>query len=206
MKKTIFLFLIVLFVFPSCSSKTEESQQEYETAPFIEKIKIKLHSFKLFRKSEKTISYTIKDIDQIFSDGVFDTAYGEYLTLAKEGNVEAQYKVGLMLANGQGISKNMEQAVKWWTTAAENGNKIAQYNLGVLYAKGQDVKEDFNMSADLFTLSAEQGFAKAQYALGLMYMQGVGVKKDIVEGVRLIKKAADNGDAQAIKELENLKS
>ena len=61
---------------------------------------------------------------------------------AEQGEAKAQYNLGVMYAEGEGVPEDDRKAVKWYRKAAEQGNAPAQYNLGVKYAKGEGVPED----------------------------------------------------------------
>ena len=80
--------------------------------------------------------------------------------------MQAQYNLGLMYDNGQGVPQDYKQAVKWYTKAAEQGDANAQYSLGYMYANGQGVPQDYKQAVMWFTKAAEQGDADAQYNLG----------------------------------------
>ena len=45
----------------------------------------------------------------------------------------AQYDLGGMYYNGQGVAKNYAEAMKWFRKAADQGSANAQYGLGVMY-------------------------------------------------------------------------
>jgi TPR repeat protein len=66
-----------------------------------------------------------------------------YRLAAEQGNVAAQYNLGLMYAKGQGVPQNQKTAVKWYTLAAKQGNAGAQFNLGWMYGKGQGIPQDY---------------------------------------------------------------
>ena len=53
---------------------------------------------------------------------------------AERGDVDAQFNLGVMYANGDGVIKDMAEAVRWWRLAAEQGDVDAQYALGSVYA------------------------------------------------------------------------
>ena len=46
-------------------------------------------------------------------------AFAEAKAKAEAGDAEAQYNLGLMYANGQGVEQDDKEAVKWWRKAAE---------------------------------------------------------------------------------------
>jgi hypothetical protein len=58
--------------------------------------------------------------------GDYATALREWEPLAKQGDADAQYYLGVMDANGQGVPQDYKTAVKWFKLAAEQGNAYAQ--------------------------------------------------------------------------------
>ena len=65
--------------------------------------------------------------------------FEETTALAEQGDVFAQFELGLMYDNGDGVPKNDAEAVRWYRLAAERGDRAAQANLGVKYAQGDGV-------------------------------------------------------------------
>jgi len=117
--------------------------------------------------------------------------------LAEQGDVNAQYNLGVMYNNGTGVEQNFKEAVKWYRKAAEQGQVYAQSNLGVIYAKGQGVDQDFKEALKWWQKAADQGNAYAQYNLGRMYKRGEGVTEDHVTAYAWWNIAATNGDKDA---------
>ncbi len=93
--------------------------------------------------------------------GDFATALREWKPLAEQGDARAQYKMGVMYTNGQGVPQDYKTAVKWYTLAAEQGHADAQFTLGLMYALGQGVLQDYKTAVEWYTLAAEQGDADA---------------------------------------------
>ena len=58
---------------------------------------------------------------------------------AEQGDAPAQFMLGRMYANGDGVPQDAAEAVRWYRLAAEQGLAEAQFNLGVMYANGQGV-------------------------------------------------------------------
>lgn len=117
--------------------------------------------------------------------------------LAKQGDPDAQYKLGVMYADGQGVVKNEHTAVQWYQKAADQGFAAAQYKLGVMYANGLGVVKNERTAVEWYQKAADQGFANAQYNLGFMYANGRGVVKNERTAVEWFQKAANQGDADA---------
>jgi TPR repeat protein len=55
----------------------------------------------------------------------YETALKEWQPLAEEGEALAQYNLGVMYANGQGVPQDYVQAHMWANLAAAQGNKSA---------------------------------------------------------------------------------
>ena len=83
------------------------------------------------------------------------------LKKAKKGKTQAQYNLGVRLAEGQGLPKSEEEAVGWYRKAAKKGHAKAQNNLGVMYNEGRGVFEDHKKALHWFHLSAEKGFCSS---------------------------------------------
>ncbi|MGC9324019.1 MAG: tetratricopeptide repeat protein [Desulfomonilia bacterium] len=84
-----------------------------------------------------------------------------YLARAHQGDVDAQYNLGIMFYHGEGISRNYEEALKWFLLAAEQSDADAQYNLGFMYGRGEGVPKDYKKSVYWFKRAAEQGHVSA---------------------------------------------
>jgi hypothetical protein len=63
--------------------------------------------------------------------GDFQKAFRLWKPLAEQGNAGAQYNLGVMCANGEGVPMDDAKAVSWYRKATEQGVANAQYNLGV---------------------------------------------------------------------------
>ena len=61
---------------------------------------------------------------------------------AEQGNATAQFSLGFMYANGEGVPQDDSEAVRWFRLAAEQGDAAAQLNLGLMYANGEGVLKD----------------------------------------------------------------
>jgi len=59
-----------------------------------------------------------------------------YRASAEQGHPDGQYGLGEMYAKGEGVEKDLDEAVLWFTRAAENGNLRAQRVLISAYENG----------------------------------------------------------------------
>jgi TPR repeat protein len=55
---------------------------------------------------------------------------------AEQGNADAQFDLGVMYDNGQGVPQDDKEAVVWLRKVAEQGPADAQYRLGLMYLIG----------------------------------------------------------------------
>jgi uncharacterized protein len=106
--------------------------------------------------------------------------------LAQAGDREAQYRLGVMYAEGRGIGANDAEAALWFERAAEQGEAMAQYNLGASYVEGAGVRKDMAAAAKWFRRAADQGIPLAQLNIGLLYASGDGVPQDNIEALKWI--------------------
>ncbi len=79
-----------------------------------------------------------------------------YRKSAETGHVKAQYEVGRVLYDGEGVGQNHDEATKWFAKAAAQGNASAQRDLGVAYAYGNGVPRDLVEGMKWATLAANQ--------------------------------------------------
>lgn len=85
-------------------------------------------------------------------------SFEEYLSLAKQGDAEAQLHLGNMYKKGKGVPKDYKEAVRWYRKAAEQGYVRTQYTLGVMYRDGEGVPKDLVASYAWLNISAAQGY------------------------------------------------
>ena len=91
-----------------------------------------------------------------------------YRKAAEQGDAKAQYNLGVCYANGDGVQKDLTQAVFWYRKAAEQGHAEAQYNLGVCYYNGDGVQKDLAQAVFWLRKAADQGFAQVHEVLKIL--------------------------------------
>ena len=161
-----------------------------------------------FRKEVKKnivfISVLVKEgagnyqvVYEAYDKGDFKLEFEQFKILAEQGNMEAQFGLGLLYEKGKGVNQDYKKAAHWWLLGAEQGYAKAQYNLGLLYKDGRGVKQDHKKAVHWWLLAAEQGYAKIQYNLGLLYENGKGVKQDHKKAIHWWLLAAQQGYSKA---------
>jgi len=119
--------------------------------------------------------------------GDYATTFRLMKPLAEQGDAQAQYNLGLLYANGQGVPQDYAEAAKWYRKAAESKQPragraigVASNNLGILYVNGQGVPQDYAEAAKWILKAAEMNIAAGQNNLGKMYRDGLGVPQNYV--------------------------
>ena len=87
----------------------------------------------------------------------FVTAIKELRPEAEQGNVDAQYMLGVLYDSGEGVLEDDVEAVKWYRLAAEQGHTASQYMLGFQTAIGKGTQKDFVNAYMWINLAAAKG-------------------------------------------------
>jgi uncharacterized protein len=110
------------------------------------------------------VSAQAQDFDKglaAYYTGDFSTALKEWRPLAEQGVAKAQYNLGLMYHNGDGVVQDYAEAVRWFRLAAEQGNAAAQYNLGLMYHNGNGVVQNNILSHMWYNIASANGYKKS---------------------------------------------
>ena len=123
----------------------------------------------------------------------------ERLTKAAEAGQDcAQYALGKIYRDGQGVEKDIQKAVALFTLAATQENSFAAFALGKLYLSGDTaLQSDPAVALKWLTYAAELGNQFAQYRLGKLLLQGEEVPKDTEAAIRWLTAAAEQGNQYA---------
>jgi uncharacterized protein len=140
---------------------------------------------------------TLEDALAAYERGDYATAIPLFRAFADQGNAVAQFNLGLMYEDGNGVPQDNAIAVSWYQKAADKRNVDAQSRLGFIYEYGYGVPLDAAIAASWYQKAADQGDAVAQLSLASMYERGWGVPQDFAVAASWYQKAADQGDARA---------
>ncbi|MDH8040447.1 tetratricopeptide repeat protein, partial [Klebsiella pneumoniae] len=64
------------------------------------------------------------------------------LSQAKSGDASAQTQLGILYAEGSGVTRDYKKARSWFEQAGKQNYADAEYNLGVMYGNGDGVVRD----------------------------------------------------------------
>mmetsp|Transcript_38732 Transcript_38732/g.60403 ORF Transcript_38732/g.60403 Transcript_38732/m.60403 type:complete len:1056 (-) Transcript_38732:48-3215(-) len=96
---------------------------------------------------------------------------------ARQGNVEAQYNLGVMHAYGHGVERNRERSLELFRQAADQGYVAAQNGLALSLTDGSP-DNNFTEAFQYFNRSAQSGNPDGLYNAALLLRDGRGVEKN----------------------------
>jgi TPR repeat protein len=142
-----------------------------------------------------------------------EKALAELRYAADQGHPLAQWKLGRMYADGDGVKRDHLQAFQYFSRVASDHAESSPWtqqarfvanayvSLGNYYMNGIPntvVQPDVDRAYGLFSYAASYfGDADAQYQLARLYLEGRGAPKDLRQGARWLGLAAQKGQYQA---------
>ncbi len=78
-----------------------------------------------------------------YKRGDYATALREWRPLAKQGNANAQFFLGVMYYKGRGVPQDYAEAMRWFRETAERDLAASQFALGAMYSLGHGVPRDY---------------------------------------------------------------
>ena len=100
--------------------------------------------------------------------------------LAKKGNGEAQYELGLRYYRGAGVDVDYAKAKQYLESAVDNGIDSASYYLGVIYYNGKGTPTNHAKAKEYFEKAEKKcDNVFSSYYLGKLYYWGDGVEKNL---------------------------
>ena len=102
--------------------------------------------------SSATASADYQEGLDAYDAGDYATAMKEWRPLAEQGNADAQYNLGFMNSNGNGVPQDDVEAVKWYRLAADQGDADARGNKEIVEKKmtKQQIAEGQRLSREWF--------------------------------------------------------
>ena len=112
---------------------------------------------------------------------------------AASGQANAQYEMGVRLAEGRGMGQDNQAAQQWLEKAARQNFAPAQYRLAAMLERGLGGSKDMKRAIDLYGKAAAQGHVRAMHNMGVLSAEGVDGKPDYASAATWFRKAADFG-------------
>lgn len=127
-----------------------------------------------------------------------------YRQAAERGHPHAQWRLGDMLATGEGVAEDEAEAVAWLSRAAAQDHAPAHVSLGLAYAEGRGVETDHAAAMRHYRRAAELGDAAGCFFVATLYALGQGVPEDRIEATGWLFAATVLGDPNADEMVEAL--
>lgn len=158
---------------------------------------------KIIRKAEEGDGEALLALANAYYDGEdgyknISKSYGLYRKILawEPDNCFVLNRIGNCFANGFGVVKNVDAAMKYYKKAADLGYAAAQYN----YADGLLQAGD-PRCIQWFEKAYENGDADAPFSIALIYKEGKIVPPDNAKVMEYYQKAADKGNKDAMNDL-----
>lgn len=113
-----------------------------------------------------------------------DPQTADLIREAEQGDAGAQYLLGFMYAEGQGLPQDYGEAIRWYTRAAELGHPDAPVMLAAMYLEGQGMPKDVSEAIRWYRMAARQGQAGAQFILSELLAEEQPTEANLVEAYR----------------------
>ena len=105
----------------------------------------------LMSRATPVVAGDFEDAEAANKAGDYKKEFRLLKGLAEQGDADAQFNLGIMYANGEGVPKDYVQAYAWMSIAATQGNANAQKGKGTLkkemtreqIAKGQELSSEY---------------------------------------------------------------
>jgi hypothetical protein len=127
-----------------------------------------------------------------YRSGDFAAARKALEPLAQQGDADAQFLMGSVLANAKPPLQDFDQAEKWLRASAAQGNIKAMLSIGNLlafYRRPPDEKQAFQW----FSKAAEHCDSEGQFLVGLGHFEGKNLDKDLPSAWMWLTLASQRG-------------
>lgn len=128
-----------------------------------------------------------------YQNGSYAAAYEIWKTAAEAGDTEAQCWLGSLYANGEGVSVDDAQALRWYVAAGEQGSHMAQANAGAFYFLGRGTGKNVDEALRWLNRAAAGDDLNGLFNLATLYAKGEGVAADQEMAASLYRRAAELG-------------
>lgn len=149
---------------------------------------------------ENKIAKTFDEVRQSYLDGELNSAeaFDLFLRVAEMGNAEAMTTVAFMYSVGDGVEKDMYEAMYWYRRAAELEFSDAMCNLGFLHIYGHGIPEDYPKGLQWIKKAVALKNSQAMCILAECYMNGWGIEENHKTAFEYFEQAANLGNQGAM--------
>ena len=117
-----------------------------------------------------------------------------YLQGAELGSSACMNNLAELLAKGDGVPQDLEQAMEWYRRAAKQDDECAWYNLGWYHEQAGELDQ----ALECLLRADELGDSSACWALGRFYETGTAVERDPERAFEYYRKGAEREDLNSM--------
>ena len=124
-----------------------------------------------FTTAEEKERLSVQAGIEAIRSGDYGGAFNHLIPLANDGNPEAQYNIGWLYANGNGVKVDVPTALYWWEKAAASNHAPSQFSLGMVYltGDGKTIRKNVPEAIHWHMRSARNGYEEAQEMMRQLY-------------------------------------
>src|ERR1700733_957212 len=144
--------------------------------------------------------------------GNYEYALRELKRLSSEGIARADFELGRLYWNGQGLTRDRKRGLQLILAAADAGLSDARFAFNLLthqeimtVACQSDTAGDFKFAIVLLERLASLGSLDAKYVMGTIYESRIQTQRGFERAVSLYLEAANQGHEAALAYVELLK-
>ena len=141
----------------NCSRPCHFESRAMQQRQMTRKLYINFALFLLCMQTQLLQATDFKKGLEHMESGDYAMAFCLWEPLARLGHPDAQYHLGWLYANGNGLNVDVRRAVYWWQQAANNGYLDAQFAIGLAYTTGEGLKADRTEAFKWFISAAKSG-------------------------------------------------
>lgn len=123
---------------------------------------------------------------------------------AELGKPKAQYELAQMYFVGNGIERNVDEAILWYKKVAEQGNVEAQYKLADIYFTGNGIDKNYKEAFNYYKQSAEKGYKNSYFNLAELYYSGDNGEKNLQEALKWYLKTKEMNNPETQLKIGNI--
>jgi len=127
-----------------------------------------------------------------------------YLRAAEAGDLDSMCNLATMFYDGQGVGKNLVQALTYFHQAAEMNHPLSQCNLGVIYQDGDpeaNIAANEETAVQWYTKAANNNHGDACKELAKIYLNPKSIEQNVDAALELLNRAANNNHSISLREL-----
>ena len=128
-------------------------------------------------------------------------AAGWYAKGAEQSHPPSQSALGTLYEFGEGVPKNLIEALRLYRISAKAGDASGMTSLGFLYATGKGVARDPRQGRNWYARAANAGSVRAMFNFAIMLLSQDGGAMNVPEAAKWLKEAAKQGHAGAMRQL-----